>query len=234
MSAAASTKIFGIRLNFDPKFLIAGLVVIAGLLYWVNSGGDNEVPTTPASRSAVNPPPPVTPNAPRRTSSAARRAANPGSERSVLAIRAVDGSRGDIDPTLRLDLLRRLRSVEQGKIGRSIFEIGSAPVAATMPPIKAPKIPVTPVVAPPVASTVPQQPQVNIPLKYYGYAKPEEKTELNRGLFLDGDNVLVAAEGQTVKGRYLVVELTPNSARLEDTQVKQGQTLPVMPQAQAQ
>jgi hypothetical protein len=50
-------------------------------------------------------------------------------------------------------------------------------------------------------------------------------------LFLDGDNVLVVAEGQVVKQRFLIVELTPTTARIEDTQMKQGQTLPVTPVA---
>ena len=76
-----------------------------------------------------------------------------------------------------------------------------------------------------------------IPLKYYGFEKPAQSVVNpnvastvgnNRGFFLDGDNVLVASEGEVLKQRYLVVELTPNSARLEDTQMKQGQTLPVV------
>jgi hypothetical protein len=72
---------------------------------------------------------------------------------------------------------------------------------------------------------------VNIPLKYYGFMKPMEPGQANRGLFLDGDNVLVASEGQTLKQRYMVVELGPNTAKMEDTTVKQGQTLPVVPAA---
>jgi len=81
-------------------------------------------------------------------------------------------------------------------------------------------------------------PVVSIPFKYYGYAKPspnqspgDARSAGNRGFFLDGDNVLVASEGETLKLRYLVVELTPTSARLEDTQLRQGQTLPVTPAA---
>ena len=72
---------------------------------------------------------------------------------------------------------------------------------------------------------------VNIPLKFYGFAKPANKGELNRGLFLEGDNVIVASEGELVDHRYLVVELTPTSARMEDVQVKQRQDLPIVPEA---
>ena len=71
-------------------------------------------------------------------------------------------------------------------------------------------------------------PQVNIPLKYYGYVRRGERAAGNRGFFLDGDNVLVASEGDVLKSHYLVVELTPTSARMEDTQMRQGQTLPVV------
>jgi hypothetical protein len=74
-------------------------------------------------------------------------------------------------------------------------------------------------------------PPVNIPLKYYGFVKPMETGEVNRGFFLDGDNVLVASEGQVLKQRYLVVELGPNTAKMEDTQMKEGQSLPVVPAA---
>ncbi len=71
-------------------------------------------------------------------------------------------------------------------------------------------------------------------MKYYGFAKPVDKAENNRGFFLDGDNILIASEGEVVKSRYLVVELTPTSARLEDTQVKKGKALPLEPEAKDQ
>jgi hypothetical protein len=51
-------------------------------------------------------------------------------------------------------------------------------------------------------------------------------------LFLDGDNILMGGEGDVLEKRYLIVALTPNSARLEDTQMKQGQDVPVTPAAQ--
>jgi hypothetical protein len=57
------------------------------------------------------------------------------------------------------------------------------------------------------------------------------KTQGDQGLFLDGDSVVVGSEGETVMKRYLVVALTPTSARLEDTQLRKGQTLQVVPAA---
>ncbi len=74
---------------------------------------------------------------------------------------------------------------------------------------------------------------LNIPLKFYGFVKPTDKQEASRGFFMDGDNVLVAAEGQVLKQRYRVMELTAKTARLEDIQLKQDETLQVVPEAMA-
>jgi hypothetical protein len=52
-----------------------------------------------------------------------------------------------------------------------------------------------------------------------------------RGFFMEGDNILVAIEGQLIQQRYLVVQLTPKTAKLEDTQLKLGQTLQLVPEA---
>src|ERR1700759_1256664 len=95
---------------------------------------------------------------------------------------------------------------------------------------KGPKIPISSPM-PNKANSPPMGPVVNIPFKFYGYVKPATKGENNRGLFLDGDNILVASEGELLEHRYLVVELTPNNARMEDTSIKLGQTLPVVPEA---
>jgi hypothetical protein len=78
----------------------------------------------------------------------------------------------------------------------------------------------------------PPQPPFNIPLKYYGFVKPSAHAlDGSRGFFMDGDNILVGGEGDVLEKRFLIVALTPNSARLEDTQAKQGQELQVTPEA---
>jgi hypothetical protein len=77
-------------------------------------------------------------------------------------------------------------------------------------------------------------PTVHIPLKYYGFARSATKSEGSRGFFMDGDNILVATEGDVLEQRYLIVALTPNTAKVEDIQVKQGQDLQVTPEALAQ
>jgi hypothetical protein len=127
-----------------------------------------------------------------------------------------------------------LQSVEQGENGRNLFQMGAAPLTdAAGRPIAHPIIPVKQPVLPPT-TPAPAVADVYIPLKYYGFAKPVDKAMNNRGFFLDGDNILIASEGEVVKSRYLVVELTPASARLEDTEVKKGKALPLEPEAKDQ
>lgn len=238
MSAAKATKVFGIRMSIDPKILIGGLVAFAALLFWYNSRSDEGTSTgAPATaRPAETTQTVGSPTTGSRTTVARRSNDNSTSDRGRLRVRPIDATRGDIDPTLRLDLLSRLSTVKYEPAHRSVFEIGAAPAsqaellaAVKNKPIINPKPPQT--VSPPVTA---QLPTVNIPLKYYGFVKPMEPGQVNRGFFLDGDNVLVASEGQVLKQQYLVVELAPNTAKLEDTQMKQGQTLPVTPAAAQQ
>ncbi|HEX7359165.1 MAG TPA: hypothetical protein VF283_01610 [Bryobacteraceae bacterium] len=229
MSAAAQTKIFGIRVGVNPKLIVVVLLVLAGLLFWYNSsggegGGGNTAVRAPAPASA----PATQPEqkvAPRHVSR---------QDRSVLRFRKIDPANSNVDPTLRLDLLARLQRIQLGAAGRNIFETGPAPaaVAAAAKALKGPVVRPNPIMAAPrPAATAVAHPAVNIPLKYYGFVKPARRAQPNRGFFLDGDKVLVASEGQIVLKRYLVVELTPNIAKMEDVQLRQGRTLPVVPAA---
>ena len=49
--------------------------------------------------------------------------------------------------------------------------------------------------------------------------------------FLDGEDILVATEGQVVKKRYRVVRIGTSSVVMEDTQSKTQQTLPLQEEA---
>lgn len=236
MSAAAQTKIFGVRVPVDPKILFGVLGILIALLYWYNSRGDEGgTPTTSPAPVRTE----TTATAPTATPIRARtpvsRRAVAMNDRGALRLRPIDPTKGDIDPTLRLDLLARLQSVQPVTGGRSLFESGGQPATGvTVVPVHPPILPPRPLPGTTQSGGAmaagAQGP--NIPLKYYGYLKPVQTPDLkmanNHGFFLDGDNVLVASEGEVLKQRYLVVELTPSSARLEDTQLRQGQTLPVV------
>ncbi len=236
-AAAAETKIFGMRIPVDPKILFGGLAAIILLLWWFNSRGDEETnaPAATTVRTGVTPAPAV----PLRVRTPVSRRAVAMNDRGSLRLRPIDPSKGDIDPTLRLDLLARLQRLQPMSGGRSLFESGGLPATGvTVVPMHAPVLRPGPIPTGgmPGNPLMGGAPVPSIPLKYYGYVKPNQmptglKLTSNRGFFLDGDDVVVASEGDVLKQQYLVVELTPNSARLEDTRLRQGQTLPVVPVA---
>jgi hypothetical protein len=232
MSAAAGTKIFGIRLGLDPKVLVGGLLAFSALLFWFNSRNDEAGPTG----SSVRGQPVTSATAPdmRNKPRIARHSSLSRNNRDTLKYVPVDGTRGDIDPTLHVDLLSRLQTVKLNNGLRNLFEMGTE--QQVKPLAQMPKGPIVPVKPLPnsASSQGALNVAVNIPLKYYGFVKPNGQAPTNQGFFLDGDNVLLASEGELVMKRYLVVSLNPSNARMEDTVLKQGQTLSVVPEAVAQ
>jgi hypothetical protein len=236
MSAAPQTRIFGMNFGVDPKFIVGGLVVIALLVLFFNSRSDNSASPTATAVDTRSIPAVAYPGA-SRARPGQRRNRDAGVDRGALRIRAVDATRGDVDPTLRLDMLERLQTVAAAPPGRSLFELGPAPVAPSMAAVAQLNTQIQPKPLPAVDASetaAAAGPQVNIPLKFYGYARPAVQGERNRGLFMNGDNVVVASEGELIDHRYLVVELTPANAKMEDTQIKLPQTLPVIPEANEQ
>ncbi len=136
-----------------------------------------------------------------------------------------------IDPILRLDLLAKVQGVESAGGSRNLFQFGPPPVKAEALKGPEPKVipqPVAPVVQaaddPAKPAGPPPPPPIN--LKYYGFS-----TARNNGrktaFFLDGDEISVAAEGDTVKKRYRVVRIGVNSVVMEDTESKRQQSLPL-------
>jgi hypothetical protein len=138
-----------------------------------------------------------------------------------------------VDPTLRLDLLAKVQNVKLDGGQRNLFQFGKLePVAELKGP--EPKIvpkreamgprPAPPPPPPPVpASALPPPP---ITMKYYGLATKRidgKKT----AFFLDGEDILLATEGMTVKKRYRIVRINSESVVIEDTDVKREQTLKI-------
>jgi hypothetical protein len=141
------------------------------------------------------------------------------------------------DPTLRLDLLAKLNEVPPAGSGRDLFNFGKAePVklAGTEPVVKVqlwnpigPRYtPPPPKVAPP-----PPPPPPSIALKYYGICTTRADGQ-KTAFFMDGDDILIEAEGATFKGRYRLVRIGVNSAVVLDLQYKHEQTLPLAEDAQ--
>lgn len=224
------------NLGAEPKkvAILVAFVAVAGFVYLYNrdSGGGSASAPPIASRAPVTTSYGAGVARPERTSARVVQSASKGGSgewRPSLKIKNIEPS--SIDPTLRLDLLAKLKTVGVDTGSRSLFEIGAAPAAAISKkepgkiaiarPVYGPQPP------PPVV--IPAEPKAPpIPLKFYGFVN-KSKVGDKRAFFLDGDEIVIAAEGDMVKKRYKIVRIGINSAVVEDTQFKSNnqQTLPL-------
>jgi hypothetical protein len=221
----------------EPKKIavLVGLGAIAGYFYFSNSNSGDSA--TPAPVSTVQPA--AGPRAVARPGGrAAVRVTQKGLNQTTREFKpsfkfsGIDPS--NIDPTLHLNLLAKLQDVKVEAGARSLFEIGKEPVAevkltgkepgpiAVVKPFVGPKPPPDPPPPPPDPKAPP------IPLKFYGFVNPSKATN-KRAFFLDGEDIIIAGEGDMVKKRYKIVRIGVNSAVVEDTQFKSNnqQTLPL-------
>jgi len=222
-------------LGAEPKKLAmlgVALVALAVVLY-MNMGGSSDNAPAPRPRAAQSASAAPTPdfgssvlNPPAETRQRPQQKAGRGrvKQQFKLGIGDKQPDPGSIDPTLRLDLLARVQAVSLAGGVRNLFQFGSSPVTKPDPkitPVQSPIVAATPPPGPP-----PTPPPPPIPLKFYGYATPAP-SGAKRVFFLDGEDIIVATEGQLVKSRYKLVRVGINSVVLEDVQFKHQQTLPL-------
>ena len=228
----------------NKVLILCGLLAVGGYLFYSNvlsSPGDapRQTATGPA-RSAARATAALPPVIPAGSRPSIRRA---GSNRSGGDWRPSLQRRPDdpldpltVDPTLRLDLLAKVQGATLEGGSRNLFQFSTPPPPPAPPKGAEPKIPVkTPQQIaeeskpkPPAVPVKPPPPPIN--LKYYGYSTPKGGSE-KTAFFLDGDEILVAGEGATLKRRYKVVRIGVNSVVMEDTESKHQQTLPLAPEA---
>ncbi len=216
------------KVGAEPKkiAILALLLLVAAYMFYTNVLTSGE-PARPAPRTAARP-------AAVPASAEQRAEAREAVPRQVLREfrpslksdrREQRSDPMTIDPTLRLDLLAKVRSVTMEGGERNLFQFGPAPA-----PPKPPEPRVIP--KPPQAGgdenkppeAPPKPPPPPIPLKFYGYASQSRPGE-KRAFFLDGEDIVVATEGELIKKRYKVVRIGINSAVVEDTEHKHQQTL---------
>jgi hypothetical protein len=232
------------KVGAEPKkiALLAGIVVVGAFIYLYNRESGAGPATSPVSAPPIISRAPVTTSYGAGAGASATRPERPSSRvaqsagstgtrefRPSLKIKNVEPS--SIDPTLHLDLIAKLKTVTVDVGSRSLFEIGAAPPAEIG--VKEPaKIAIArPFVGPqpPAPAVVPPEPKAPpIPLKFYGFVN-KSKVGDKRAFFLDGDDIVIAAEGDMIKKRYKIVRIGINSAVVEDTQFKSNneQTLPL-------
>jgi len=225
-------------LGADRKRLVilGGLVVLLVAVYFINRAPDSGAPqpqaasNLPADPVAIKRLPSawVTPMPPQRQTARRSETAIEDFKPSFKLPEGADVSR--IDPTLKLDLMAKLRDLPLEGGERSLFDFGAPPKPKTPPPPVEPIKPVTPPPAetPPAAQVAPvKPPPPPIPLKFYGYVNAS-RGGLRQAFFLDCDDIFVAGENDMIRSRYKVIRIGVNSAVVEDTTNKNQQTLPLI------
>ncbi len=231
------------KFGAEPRKLavLGGLVLVGAYLFYTNVLSGPDTRPAPARRESgtegnaapVPPPAAVVGQAPSvsRTGSRSR-----GAEEWHPSLKRRANEKLDpatVDPSLRLDLLAKVQNTTLDGGSRSIFQFSAAPP----PPLpKGPEPKIVPKVPgkgneqpePAKANGGPPKPPPPPPinLKYYGYSTVRVAGR-KTAFFLDGDDILVAGEGDLVKRRYKVVRIGVNSVVMEDTESKSQQTLPL-------
>jgi hypothetical protein len=226
-----------LKMGAEPKkvAVLVGLLIVAGVVYFINSSESPGGESSPTPTAARAPAPGVRTPVRSEGVTVSRRA--PRGRLSTEQFRPtlkpkepIDPSK--IDPTLHLELLAKLKSVQPESSSRSLFDFATAPPAAKIEkvdpihpgPLNTAKI-IGPVQPKPAAK--PQEPAPPpIPLKFYGYSNPAKQGP-KRAFFLEGDDIFVAEEGEVIKNQYKIVRIGVNSVVVEDTANKHQQTLPL-------
>jgi hypothetical protein len=189
------------------KVAIAGVLMVAALLLvvrmlLVDSGPSASAPPSFEQTSGA----PAT--QPTRT--------NP---RRLTRGKAAQNATLNLDPRLRLDLLKSSEEVRYAGTGRNIFlSYEEAPIPK--PIVPDPRIPKNAGTQPP-----PPPPPPPIQLRFFGFAsKPGQP----RRVFLaKGQDVFIAGEGDIVDRRYKVLRIGPTSIELQDVLNNNRQSIPI-------
>jgi hypothetical protein len=231
-------KLTGVGAEPKKVAILAGLLVVAAYFYISNRSSSStsanvaSPPPTGAAPLATGPRVPARPVS--KQGRGGQSKMRDDSKPSLKPKKDEEVDRSNIDPTLRLDLLAKLKNVKVEGGSRSLFDLGpAAPPPTVKGPEPPPIIPVhlkigpEPKQPPPPPPPDPTPPP--IPLKFYGFVN-QTKAGVKRGFFLDGEDPIIAAEGQVLKSRYKIVRIGINSAVVEDTQFKKNnqQTLPLV------
>jgi hypothetical protein len=226
-------------------FWLIGLLLTAVVAYFISSSSDSPGPSSAsASHTPAQPIDPISPLPPSRTPSAIpmQPAASGKSVRGARttadfrpSLRPQEGvDISAVDPTLHLDRLAKLHNLAMEGGARSVFKEGAPPPPPAPDPVTIKPGPIvangagSPAGGPPKpAGPPPVPPPPPIPLKFYGYVNQQHGGP-KRAFFLDGEDIFVAGENDTIRNRYKIIKIGVNSAVVEDTTDKHQQTLPLV------
>ena len=231
-------KLAPTKLGAEPKKLavLAVLLVVAGYFYFT-SQGSGESASSPArpGGSATATPSGVDQRSARPAAVRLRpgeRGLNSAPREFRPSMKAKDVDPSGIDPTLHLELLAKLKAVGVDHEGRSLFELSATPppdpTKIKEPDKIVPKMMVGPQPPSPPPPPPPEPKAPPIPLKFYGFVN-QNKAGDKRAFFLDGEDIVIATEGDMIKKRYKIIRIGVNSAVVEDTVFKGTNTEQTLP-----
>jgi hypothetical protein len=229
--------------NKKQLIILGVLVVIMGYFFYSNVLSGPSAPSPSSRSTARSAAPAATPGMPPPVPQAApsmRRAGN--RERSEefhpVYLNPNPAKRPDvtkIDPTLRLDYFQKVQQVELAGGARNLFQFSTAPPPKETVKVAAgpePKVHIFagPRLPPPPAPPPPPPPPPPITLKFYGYSLSKD-TGKRTAYLLDGDEIYLAAEGDTLKRKYKILRIQQNSILIEDLDAKRQQSVPLQEEA---
>jgi hypothetical protein len=218
------------KLGAEPKKLVyLGVLAVAaiGVYFYNREPGDSSVTPHPAGSAAPAIQRDIAKPSSRKIAEN-RLGRNPREYRPSMKP-PKDVELASVDPTLHLTALAQLQDVKLEASTRSLFEILAAPpvVLGSTPETKIAVAKPLPFVGPmPLQPPPPPPPTPRdgpIPLKYYGFVNPA-RPDVKRAFFMDGDEIVVAGEGDLIKKKYKVLRVGISSAEVEDTQFKGDNT----------
>jgi hypothetical protein len=124
------------------------------------------------------------------------------------------------NPALRMDILKRFLALQYQGVHRNIF-------SATLPPPPAPAHPKQPLIATPIVPELPPAPPpLTVSAKYFGYVSDPVGSH-RRAFFAssNGEDIMIAGEGDTIMGQFRVIRLTSAAADLEEVSSGRRATL---------
>jgi hypothetical protein len=138
-----------------------------------------------------------------------------------------------VDPTLRTDLLAKVRAVEFSGVERNLFQFTTRKVVEAPKPEQVAKAQELLKKAEPAPAAAKEPPKPSKPKappikwKFYGFANQPDDAR-KRAFLLDSEgSVFVATEGDVFSQRYKIVRIGVNSIVVEDLKFNDQQTLPL-------
>lgn len=202
-----------------------GAVALICVVYMYSAvfGGSDTTPTSATPAPMATAPTPARPETAAVVTQPAGGAAGLGATPGVPAAK-LTSTAASLDPTLDEAAMLRTESLVYSGTGRNIFSASYTPVAANLPANMPPARP-RPRTMP--ARMVPQGPPPPPPMNLKFFGTERHADGRMQAFFLSGDNVYLASQGDIIARKYKLLNLTANTAQVQDLENNNTQMLPL-------